>query len=68
MYGLMGWVGLPGKPIVIDRKVETDERGKIRYIPVVEIENARIREAFGRAIWAAVLSRHPELQAEEAVS
>lgn len=36
-----------------------DDKGKIRYAPVLEFESREVRDAFSAAIWLAALAAHP---------
>jgi hypothetical protein len=52
---------MPGKPqIDKDGRVLTDERGRRRYVPVVEIPDHEVRERLGAAIIALVKARDPQ--------
>jgi hypothetical protein len=55
------WVGLPGKPqIDKDGRVLTDERGRRKYVPVVEVPDGAVRERLSAAIIALVKARDPQ--------
>jgi hypothetical protein len=53
------WAQLPSRPWVKDGALVTDEAGKFQYSPVLEFEGKETRDAFSRAVWSAVLARHP---------
>ncbi|SRR5712691_3800678 len=48
------WIGLPGKPQLVEGQVRKDGNGKIMYVPVVELTTGEAREAFRRDAVAAV--------------
>jgi hypothetical protein len=55
------WAGLPGKPWVNrDGVAVRDADGKIKYQPVLEMEDAAVRGAFSEAVWRAVAAFAPE--------
>jgi hypothetical protein len=60
-----GWVGLPGKPQLRDGAPIPDDRSKIQYTPVIEIDRREVRDAFGAKVWQAALQRFPEIGAPE---
>jgi len=55
------WVGLPGKPMIDQTgKVLTDDQGKRRYSPVLEIPDRSVRERISATVIALVRQRDPE--------
>lgn len=54
------WASLPSKPVLKDGRATTDERGKIRYVPMMEWADKETRDAFSDAVVAAVRERSPE--------
>ena len=54
------WVGLPARPILgTDGKVQTDERGKVKYAPILEWDNRDTGDRFSEAVIAAIAREHP---------
>jgi hypothetical protein len=58
------WVALPSRPYVRDGQHVIGDDGKPRYLPVLEWEGRKVSEAFSHAVWASVLEKYPELEAE----
>jgi hypothetical protein len=53
------WIGLPSKPVLDANGVAArDERGKIRYVPVIQFD-AKTRERFSERAVEALLARYP---------
>ncbi|WP_046867484.1 hypothetical protein [Microvirga massiliensis] len=54
------WVELPGKAqLDRERRLVTDDRGKIQYVLVITWDNDQVRRAFSKAAVAAVLTYAP---------
>jgi hypothetical protein len=54
------WVGLPGKPIIgADGTVARDDKGKVRYVPILEWADRAASDRFGAAVLAAIRAEHP---------
>jgi hypothetical protein len=54
------WAQLPAKPQLRDGAAVVDAHGKAQYAVVLELEDRETRDAFARAVWAAVLARYPK--------
>jgi hypothetical protein len=54
------WAQLPAKPQVRDGKLVTDAVGKIQYLPIMEFVDRETRDAFSRAVCAAVVAHEPQ--------
>jgi hypothetical protein len=63
------WVSLPAKP-QINREglVLKDERGKVKYAPVLAFEDRATADKFSTACIAAVIERHPGVFNDEAAA
>jgi hypothetical protein len=48
------WAQLPGRPWIKDGTVVRDEAGKTQFSPILEFELGATRDAFSRAVVAAV--------------
>jgi len=53
------WAALPSKPVLKDGRATTDERGKVRYVPMMEWADKDTRDAFSDAVVAAVRAQDP---------
>jgi hypothetical protein len=53
------WAQPPAKPQIKDGTLVTDTAGKLQYSPVLEFDSRAVRDAFSRAVVAAVLARDP---------
>lgn len=52
---------MPGKAMIgLDGHVLTDERGRRRYAPVIEVPDRTVRERLSAALVALIQSRDPE--------
>lgn len=61
------WVTLPGRPIInADGTVARGEKGKARYVPILEWADRRSADRFGDAVLAAIKAEHPDALAERA--
>jgi hypothetical protein len=59
--GDSAWIGLPGKlQVDKDGRVLTDDQGKRKYTPVVEIPDREVRERLAAAVIALVKARDPQ--------
>lgn len=54
------WAQLPAKPQVKDGKIVTDATGKPQYVTLMELDGRETRDAFSRAVCAAVLAQEPQ--------
>lgn len=54
------WASLPSKPVLKDGRVATDERGKARYVPILEWADKDARDAFSEAVVEAVRAQAPD--------
>lgn len=54
------WASLPSKPLLKDGRPATDERGKIRYVAMMEWDDREARDAFSDAVVDAVREKAPE--------
>jgi hypothetical protein len=52
------WAQLPSKAQVQAGHLVTDDRGKIQYVHIMDFD-PEVRDAFSRAVVAAVLERDP---------
>jgi hypothetical protein len=60
---------LLARPWIKDGAVVTDDAGKAQYSPILEFDRREVREAFGRAVIAAVRRfDHNALAMEEATT
>lgn len=59
------WAQLPAKPQLRDGAAVVDATGKTQYATVLELEDRETRDAFARAVWAAVRARFPDFGARE---
>src|SRR4051812_49393195 len=55
------WIGLPGKPSLINGMPARDEVGKIRYFPVVQFDDDTIRRRFSDAVIAELERIEPNV-------
>jgi hypothetical protein len=63
--GASRWAQLPARPEVRDGALVIGDDGKVQYSITLEFEGGRaVRDAFSAAVWAAVITRHPELEME----
>ena len=53
------WAQPPAKPQIKNGALVTDAAGKLQYSPVLEFDSRAVRDAFSRAVVAAVLEREP---------
>lgn len=54
------WVGMPSKPMIDrDGAVVRDDRGKVKYVPLVEWTNKESADMFSEAVIEAVEREHP---------
>ena len=61
------WAQLPSKPVMRDGRQITEQRtGKPQYTPFLEFADRETRDAFSRAVWAAVAAQYPEVETAEA--
>lgn len=54
------WASLPSKPVLKDGRATTDERGKVRYVPMMEWADKEARDAFSDAVVRAVRAQAPD--------
>jgi hypothetical protein len=56
------WASPPSKPM-IDRAgaVLKDERGKVRYSPIIEFTSKEVRDRFSNGVIEAMRAAHPEV-------
>lgn len=55
------WVGMPSKPMLdADGNVVRDERGRIRYVNLINFSTRARRNALSQQILAAVQAKYPE--------
>jgi hypothetical protein len=52
------WVSLPSKPLVSGKNVLLDERGKTRYVPILEWRDRHTADRFSASVVAAILAAH----------
>lgn len=60
------WAQLPAKPQVRDGALVIGDGGKPQYFPVLEFADRATRDAFGRAVVAAILAHEPRAFADGA--
>lgn len=53
------WVSLPSKPFLRNGEAVVDDTGKIKYLPVVEFDNAAVRNAFSDRVIEALIKYDP---------
>jgi hypothetical protein len=54
------WVRLPSKPIIsANGTAAPDEKGKQRYVPILEWSDRAAADRFGAAVLAAIRAQHP---------
>jgi hypothetical protein len=53
------WAQPPAKPQIKDGALVTDATGKLQYFPIMEFDGRETRDAFSRAVCAAVLAHEP---------
>jgi hypothetical protein len=59
------WVGLPGKPIVgAEGTAARDEKGRQRYVAILEWADRAAADRFGTAVLAAIRAEHPNALAD----
>jgi hypothetical protein len=57
------WAQPPSKPVLGEGRHIIDEAtGKPQYTPLLEFGDRATRDAFSRAVWAAVAELHPEIE------
>jgi hypothetical protein len=61
------WAQPPARPWVKDGAVVLGDNGKIQYSPIIEFDRREVRDAFSRAVVAAVLAYAPNAFAKESV-
>lgn len=54
------WASLPSKPVIKDGRVATDDKGKVRYVPILEWADKESRDAFSEAVVDAVKADSPD--------
>src|SRR5689334_24993150 len=52
------WAALPSKPMVSGKSVLLDERGKTRYVPILEWRDRQTADRFSAAVISAILAVH----------
>lgn len=60
------WASAPSKPVIQDGRVVVDDRGKPKYVPIVEWADKESREAFSEGVLAAVEREHPGATSSDA--
>jgi hypothetical protein len=60
------WASLPAKPQVRDGALVADDAGKLQYVAILEFESREARDAFSRAVIAAVRRIAPDAFSESA--
>jgi hypothetical protein len=59
------WATLPGKPIInADGTVARDEKGKVRYVSILEWADRAAADRFGAALLVAMRAEHPNALAD----
>jgi hypothetical protein len=59
------WVALPGKLVInVEGTVARDEKGKQRYIPILEWADRAAGDRFSAAVLAAIRAEHPDALAD----
>jgi len=53
------WASLPSKPQINGETVQKDDRGKIKYIPIVQWLDRESADRFSNAVIEAVEAQHP---------
>ena len=53
------WASLPSKPQINGESVQKDERGKIKYLPVIQWLDRESADKFSNAVIEAVEARYP---------
>ena len=53
------WASMPAKPWFKDGVAVRGDSGKIQYTPLFEFETKVVRDAFGAAVWRALLDFDP---------
>jgi hypothetical protein len=60
------WASPPSKPMIDrDGVVMKDQRGKVRYVPLIEFASKEIRDRWSAAVIAAMREAHPEVFDDE---
>jgi hypothetical protein len=54
------WAGMPGKPIIQNGEIQTDDNGKLRYAAMVEWSNKDAADRFSASVVDALLVKHPD--------
>ena len=55
------WASPPSKPMIgRDGTALTDDKGKLRYSPVIEFASKEVRDRFSAAVVAALRASHPD--------
>ena len=54
------WASLPGKPLIADGKALLDDRGKQRYVQILEWTDKTAADRFSAAVVAAIRAVQPE--------
>lgn len=52
------WASLPSKPLISDGKALLDDRGKQRYVPIIEWTSKQASDRFSAAVVAAIRAEH----------
>jgi len=52
------WASLPSKPLIGDGKALLDDRGKQRYVPILEWTDKQAAGRFSEAVVAAIRAEH----------
>ena len=56
------WASSPSKPMInADGHVLRDDRGKIRYAPIIEFTSKDVRNRFSNSVIEAMRLAHPEV-------
>ncbi len=55
------WAGMPSKPMIgSDNTAKTDERGKIKYVSMLEWSSGAAADRFSEEVVAAVETQYPD--------
>jgi hypothetical protein len=58
--GSSRWAQMPAKPLLKDGVLAKDDSGKAQYVNILEFNSREARDAFSRAVVAAVLEHIPD--------
>lgn len=58
------WASPPSKPMIQDGRAMMDDRGKIKYSPVIEWADKDARDAFSEGVLEAIEREYPGATAE----